>query len=98
MIGDWVELNAVDGFLKLKGLNYFVISVIDDVESAFLPAWNYVIAFAGDGIDVWFMDIGDLLAQTTDPQVPHTDLLILSSRNKHLIIFESNVLNLLVSF
>ena len=44
------------------------------------------------------MDISDLLAQTADLEIPNADLHILSSKNEHFIVFESHILDFLVTF
>ena len=48
MICGRVELNPMDGLFQLKFLNYFIVSVVYDVESSLLTSRNNVVSFATD--------------------------------------------------
>ena len=79
MVSDWIELDAMNGFLELEFLDHLVCPFINDVESALLSSRYYEIALTGHSIDVRFVYIGYFLTKTADSQVPYSNLFVLSS-------------------
>ena len=98
MICDWIELNAMNGFLELELLYHLVCSFINNIESALLSSRYYEVALTGHSIDIRFVNIGYFLTKTAYAQVPYSNLFILPSRYTQLIILKSHIFNFFMSF
>ena len=66
VISDRVELYSMDSFRQLELFDCFTVAIIDDIQSAFFTSRKNVVSFAGDRVDIGFMDRPYLLAQTAD--------------------------------
>jgi len=93
MIGVRIELKAVNGCFFLEPLYDFISSVINDVNSALLSSWDYVISPARESVDVVEMYVFDLVLKHSNSQVPDSDLLVLPTAKTYLIVLERDVLD-----
>ena len=98
VIGNRIELDPMNRLFQLEPFHCFVGPLIDHVQSTLLSSWKDVVTLAGHRIDVWFMDLFDLLTKAANPQVPDPDFPILATRHTYFVIFEGDVFNFLVSF
>ena len=97
MVGRRVELDPMNWFLQLKSLHHLVVPLIYDIKSPLLTPRHNVVALAAYRVYIRFMNIPYFMAETTYPQIPHSDLFILTSCYTQFVVFEGHVFHLVVA-
>jgi len=97
MIRVRIELDAVDWRFLLESFDDLVHSVINDVDSAFLPSWDNVVSFAWKRVDIIFMNVLNFVLKRSDSQVPNTNLFVLTSTETDFIVLEGDVFDSIMS-
>ncbi len=82
------ELNAVNGSFLVKFIQYFVHSLINEVDSALFSSRYNVVSFAGQAIYIVGMNVFYLMLKGTNSQIPYSYLPVLTPAHANLVVLK----------